>query len=399
MIFRLGQEWLAFRTQTVAEVTLPRPVHRIPHRSNDVLIGLVNLRGQLQLCISLSGLLGVESALEPPRSPSHDPSDAKAAGAEAGSRQGTGAELAAAPGTRLVVLRDRERSETWVFPAEEVLGVHRLARGQMRSVSSTLANPDVSFSQAILSWQDRSVSFLDEQRVFAALQEHRAMSDDLSGFSMMDLFRMEAEERLSVLSQGLVALEGTGATAGAIEPLMRAAHSLKGAARVVGLDAAVRVSHAMEDCLVAAQKGQVALGPGGIDALLRGVDLLTQVSGVSEGEIEAWQESHAGEVEALAADLAAVQAGESPHRRRTVRRRHRSPSRQAVPAALRRRDRTATGRPAAEGPRRRSAAGRPERLLDDGPVPHGGGGASVGAVAGAGGAGGHGRDGRGRSSP
>src|SRR3954470_7772540 len=74
LIFRLGQEWLAFRTQTVAEGTLPRPVHRIPHRSNDVLIGLVNLRGQLQLCISLSGLLGVESALGPPRSPSHHPS-------------------------------------------------------------------------------------------------------------------------------------------------------------------------------------------------------------------------------------------------------------------------------------------------------------------------------------
>ena len=37
---------------------------------------------------------------------------------------------------------------------------------------------------------------------------------------------------------------------------MRAAHSLKGAARIVGLDAAVRVAHAMEDCLVAAQKGR-----------------------------------------------------------------------------------------------------------------------------------------------
>ena len=32
---------------------------------------------------------------------------------------------------------------------------------------------------------------------------------------------------------------------------MRAAHSLKGAARIVGLDAAVRVAHAMEDCFVA----------------------------------------------------------------------------------------------------------------------------------------------------
>ena len=80
---------------------------------------------------------------------------------------------------------------------------------------------------------------------------------------MMDLFRMEAEERLAVLSQGLVALEGRARRPQAIEPLMRAAHSLKGAARVVGLDAAVRVAHAMEDCLVAAQKGRSRCSPGG----------------------------------------------------------------------------------------------------------------------------------------
>ena len=81
------------------------------------------------------------------------------------------------------------------------------------------------------------------------------MSDDLSGFSMMELFRMEAESHTATLSAGLVALEGASAAPEVIEPLMRAAHSLKGAARIVGLDAAVRVAHAMEDCFVAAQKG------------------------------------------------------------------------------------------------------------------------------------------------
>jgi chemotaxis-related protein WspD len=173
LIFRIGQEWLAFRTQTVAEVTLPRPVHRIPHRSNDVLIGLVNLRGQLQLCISLAGLLGVEwtEGAHPSSSPQARP-DVEAAGTGSGadSHGGPGEKFTAAPGNRLVVLRDRDRAETWVFPAEEVVGVHRLARSQVGGVSSSLANPDVSFSQAILSWQDRSVSFLDEQRVFAALR-------------------------------------------------------------------------------------------------------------------------------------------------------------------------------------------------------------------------------------
>jgi chemotaxis-related protein WspD len=160
LIFRIGDEWLAIRTPTVSEVTLPRPLHRIPHRSNAVLLGLVNLRGQLQLCISLRSLLGIEAA--------NGQVEVTAASTE---KQADGSrDAAAAAGTRLVVIRDRDRSEIWVFPADEVLGVHRLPRAKLRSVSSSLANPEVSFSQAILSWQDRSVSFLDESRIFAALR-------------------------------------------------------------------------------------------------------------------------------------------------------------------------------------------------------------------------------------
>lgn len=167
LIFRLGQEWLAFRTQTIAEVTLPRPVHRIPHRSNEILIGLVNLRGQLQLCVSLHGLLGV-NVFQGPLAHPHMPHQPQPRAADVKEVADTGSSMP--QGSRLVVLRDRERSETWIFAAEEVLGVHRLARAQLQSVSSSLANPEVSFSQAILSWEGRSVGFLDEQRVFAALR-------------------------------------------------------------------------------------------------------------------------------------------------------------------------------------------------------------------------------------
>ena len=66
------------------------------------------------------------------------------------------------------------------------------------------------------------------------------MSGDLSGFSLMELFRMEAESNTATLSAGLVSLEESSATPEVIDPLMRAAHSLKGAARIVGLDAIVR---------------------------------------------------------------------------------------------------------------------------------------------------------------
>jgi two-component system sensor histidine kinase and response regulator WspE len=58
---------------------------------------------------------------------------------------------------------------------------------------------------------------------------------------------------------------------------MRAAHSLKGAARIVGVEAGVRVAHVMEDCLVAAQGGELRLNAEHIDALLSGTDLLLRI--------------------------------------------------------------------------------------------------------------------------
>jgi two-component system sensor histidine kinase and response regulator WspE len=135
------------------------------------------------------------------------------------------------------------------------------------------------------------------------------VSGDLSGFSLLELFRMEAESHTSTLSAGLVALEGASATPQVIEPLMRAAHSLKGAARIVGLDAAVRVAHAMEDCFVAAQKGKLTLQPGDVDILLRGVDWLVQVAQLAEPELETWQSEHAAAIDALVHDLTAVKDG------------------------------------------------------------------------------------------
>jgi two-component system sensor histidine kinase and response regulator WspE len=132
------------------------------------------------------------------------------------------------------------------------------------------------------------------------------MSDDLSGFSMMDLFRAEAESQTAVLSSGLLNLEDADATAATIEPMMRAAHSLKGAAKIVGLEAAVRVAHVMEDVLVAAQKGALRLKPSHVDILLQGVDFLSRISLVSEANAPAWQASHEEDVQYLTTSLTTI---------------------------------------------------------------------------------------------
>ena len=104
------------------------------------------------------------------------------------------------------------------------------------------------------------------------------MADDLSGFSMLELFRLEAESQTAVLSAGVLAIEELERSPQTVESMMRAAHSLKGAARIVGLDPAVRVAHAREDMFVAAGKGTFRVQPRHADRLLGGVDFLSSIS-------------------------------------------------------------------------------------------------------------------------
>ncbi|MDC7813413.1 MULTISPECIES: hybrid sensor histidine kinase/response regulator [Pseudomonas] len=102
--------------------------------------------------------------------------------------------------------------------------------------------------------------------------------DQMRDASLLELFSLEAEAQTQVLSTGLLALERNPTQADQLEACMRAAHSLKGAARIVGVDAGVSVAHVMEDCLVSAQEGRLYLQPEHIDALLQGTDLLMRIA-------------------------------------------------------------------------------------------------------------------------
>ena len=105
------------------------------------------------------------------------------------------------------------------------------------------------------------------------------MADSANGDpALLELFRAELDTHLPVLSEGLLALEKDADQPRRLEAMMRAAHSIKGAARIVGMAAVVRVAHALEDCFVAAQKGAVRLDAAAVDALLRGVDLLPRIA-------------------------------------------------------------------------------------------------------------------------
>ena len=92
------------------------------------------------------------------------------------------------------------------------------------------------------------------------------------------MFVAEVETHMAALNDGLLVLEQNPAQSERFEALMRAAHSIKGAAKLVGLAAAVEVAHVIEDCFVAARAGRLAMTSSLVDVLLEGVDLLGRVA-------------------------------------------------------------------------------------------------------------------------
>src|SRR5437764_210254 len=120
--------------------------------------------------------------------------------------------------------------------------------------------------------------------------------DLLNELSLSDIFRGEVEAQAASMTENLLAFERDPGATHRLTELMRGAHSLKGAARIVNREPAVRVAHAMEDCLVAAQRGNAELSQGRIDDLLGGIDLLTRIANLPDEALARWEADHQTEI-------------------------------------------------------------------------------------------------------
>jgi chemotaxis-related protein WspD len=144
LIFRLGEEWLALRVQVLLEVANPRTVHCIPHRAG-LLTGLVNIRGELYLCVDLAQLLGLQA-------------------------QGNGQRTSTDPGglPRMIVVESEDGR--WVFPVDEVDQVYRFSADELTGAPATLARSASRLTRAVLAWRERSIGYLDDAELFQALR-------------------------------------------------------------------------------------------------------------------------------------------------------------------------------------------------------------------------------------
>src|SRR4030067_3825991 len=94
---------------------------------------------------------------------------------------------------------------------------------------------------------------------------------------LRDLFKVECSEHLQVLENGLLRLEKEPGDKATLEEVFREAHSLKGAARMVGVTDVETIGHKFEDILGAAKKGTAVLSSEVIYRLYKGLDSIKKL--------------------------------------------------------------------------------------------------------------------------
>lgn len=91
---------------------------------------------------------------------------------------------------------------------------------------------------------------------------------------LLRTFRAQAEELLVALEEGLLALERAPQDDEVLHAVFRAAHTIKGDARIVGLEEVAQAAHTLEDVLEQLRDRSLAPVPGLISALLAVGDAL-----------------------------------------------------------------------------------------------------------------------------
>ncbi len=148
VVFRVGDEWLGLPTNIFQEVVEFRKIHSIPHRRGKILRGLVNIRGELQLCVSLGKLLGIRCG------------------------EVHGNNVINGVYERMMLISKGDAR--YVFPVGEVRGILRYAQMELLSQPATALHNANNYLCGMLHWnekgQERHIGCLDENLLFTSLE-------------------------------------------------------------------------------------------------------------------------------------------------------------------------------------------------------------------------------------
>lgn len=201
-----------------------------------------------------------------------------------------------------------------IFSQKDLSGVEKLdlESGIAQAIQLLIELSDIPEKQLFV-FEKKHASFIDSfacraqslkdsspPRPIAALsiKETDTKYDASSDSHMIDLFKIELENQAKTLNEQLILYEQTRDNSH-FEALMRAAHSIKGAAKVLDISSLIQLAHLLEECFVSAKQKKINLGQNNFDILFEAADFFSQLSKINNREISHWIEGKHSEIENL----------------------------------------------------------------------------------------------------
>lgn len=146
LLFRIQEEWFALSTSVFNQVCERKAIHTIPYKKSPIIIGLVNIGGQIRVCISLNQLLKIteqETFKNAMSSVVYD---------------------------RMIVI---EKGDTvLVFPVDEVFGIFQFDAALMENVPVNISKSSLNYLKGVFTWKDKSIGLFDEELLFTSLEKN-----------------------------------------------------------------------------------------------------------------------------------------------------------------------------------------------------------------------------------
>ncbi len=197
-------------------------------------------------------------------------------------------------------------AELAVAPDEVIEGWEVAERETIAAIARAVANPEANAPAPPASAPSSAPPSIAPAPIasppIAARGAEVVLRDPIDP-GLAELFQSEVETHAATLTQGLLELEAAPTNDGLLDGLMRAAHSIKGAARIVGLSAAVSLAHATEEVFRVWREDRLAQPAAAIDPLLRATDVFVALGGKSVAALGAWTARELADIEHATAAL------------------------------------------------------------------------------------------------
>ena len=135
VIFRKDNEWLALSSAILNEISERKSIHSLPHFSSKLIAGLVNIRGELEICIALENALSLK----------HHEVQSERISAR-----------------MIVIVLD---SGKYVIEADEVHGIFKVPADSIKQPPVTLSQDENNLISGVFDYDDRHIGLLDSKRL------------------------------------------------------------------------------------------------------------------------------------------------------------------------------------------------------------------------------------------